>query len=209
MQNYELTERGKIIIAVIIAVLLLVLSVAILAVWNSSPPAEDPPQAYAPEPEPEESPTISDRPLPDGSGLDPLEPEGDVDDEPGVSEPPEETQPETPAEPLEIGPISLDRQEGVMYFAFSPELQDSLDDDTVAMLGEFISSPKNTGNIQIAIEMPNLPDDERATLVKALSDALAQHSNKQYDFVYITYRSGAENRTFEVRLSFLTVSNRK
>jgi len=159
---------------------------------------------------------ISNGPLPEGSGLDPTDdPEddenGDSGDKPengeqGSFDPPDEPPEDPPDEPVEelpvIGPISLDRAEGTMAFNFSPTTQDSLDEATVSMLSDFITSPRNTRNSQIVVEVPRAFEADSPVVLEAISKALAPHGVKEDDIIMTTYRTQANERSFEVRLSF-------
>jgi hypothetical protein len=205
-----MTERGKIVIAVILVMVCLVLPAIVLAVWawtGSSPPPEPPPQSAEPLPD-EPPPYISNGPLPNGSGLDPHDPpdlKPPEINESGSADPP----PEHDDYDLEYGPIYLNVSEGTMLFSFSPELQDSLDNDTALMLGDFLASPKNTTRAQVMVEMPNLSGDDTTALISAVSNALAQHGVTQENIVYLTQLKEAEERFFEVKLSFYVAPSRK
>lgn len=209
MGNYELTERGKIIIAVILVLLLLVLPSTILVVmsWDTSPPpADDPSHSIVPEPDPpDDSPVISDRPLPDGSGFNPDDPP-EIDDN---EDDPADTPEEQPYDLPEFGPISINRTDGTMLFLFAPELQDALDPETAALLGELIASPKKTDDAQIVIEIPLLSDEDTTKLISAIADAFAEHGITQRELAYIVYQSETEDRSHEVRLSIVDDTTRK
>ena len=227
MKSYELTERGKIIIAVILVILLLVLPSTILAVraWaGSAPPPDDQPVTAVPLPAtPDDDLPEIPEPLPDGSGSDPLEHEDDLTDDPAddeaddptddpVGEPEDQDPPQgdngetgssdTPEEQQEYGPVSLDISKGTMVFIFSPALQDTLDPETTAMLGEFITSPKNKTDTQIVVEMPDLSQEDTTTLVSAVTKAFAQHEIPRKDLVFKTLQTEAKGGPFEVMLSF-------
>ena len=240
MKGYEFTERGKIAIAVIIAILMITLAV-ILAVrfLNGTPPLDNQPQAS--ESGTADSPTdISNTPLPDGSGVDsndptnengehgsfdpqeelsedPEEPTLDSSPEPADSaqepseEPPEDeqTQENPPGRQPATGSASINRSLGTMSFSFSPSGQDSLDSDTVAMLEDFIASPRNTASSQIVIEIPQLSGNETSTIKSVVIDAFAKQGVAQSSLEFITYRSSSTDGSHDVRLSFSYPSNRK
>ena len=227
MKNYELTERGKIIIAVIMVILLVVLSFTILAIraWaGSAPPPDDPPVTAVPLPaSPDIAAPETSEPLPNGSGFNPLEPTDDPDDEPAddpVDEPADEPADEPTNQDLpesdngesgsydpthdeqKFGPVSLNLSKGTMVFIFSPDLQDALDDETTAMLGEFITSPKNTAGTQITVEIPNLSEEDFIATKDAVVKAFALHGVTQKDLVFTILRTGADGIYFEIMLSF-------
>jgi len=209
MRGYEFTERGKIIIAILIVILMLVIPSLILAIvaWNNSPPPVEPSRSTATDPD--ERPVISDRPLPDGSGFNPPEPTETGNGEHGSFDPPIEYPDDDPYEEAEIGPMNIDRTAGTMSFRFNPDLQDTLDADTVAMLGEFITSPRNTSSAQIAVEMPNLSEKDLSALIAAVTGAFAQHNINMDKLAFVNQQSGADERTFEVRLLLFTETYRK
>jgi len=227
VKSYELTERGKIIIAVILVILLLVLPSTILAIkaWaGTAPPPDDPPVTAAPLPAtPDDDLPEIPEPLPDGSGSDPLEPEDDPTDVPAddeaddpadypAVEPVEQDPPQSddgeagsygpPAEQQEFGPVSLDISKGTMVFLFSPALQDTLDSETTAMLGEFITSPKNKTDTQILVEMPALSQEDTTKVVSTVTKAFALYEVARKDLVFKTLQTKANEGPFEVMLSF-------
>jgi len=231
MNNYELTERGKIIIAVILVLLLLVLPSTILVVlaWdNTPPPTSDPPHTSEPDPD-NDSSVISDRPLPDGSGFNPDDssvdtpadtpPDNSVDtpDDNSIDTPSDDDSESGSFDPLpeqldevpEYGPVSINNAEGTMLFIFAPGLQDALDDMTVSMLGEFITSPKNTVDAVILIEIPLLSEENTTILISAIADAFAKHGVTQSELAYVVYQSDKDETTYEVTLSFYDDPNRK
>jgi len=230
MKGYELTERGKIAIAVVLAILLIILA-AILAirVWNSPTSPFDnqqqplePDYVYNP-------PEITIIPLPEDSDDDidsatengeqgsfdpPQEPtEGaaedlseeahdeDYEDEHSQSE----TQDDIPA----TESARFNRAAGTMTFRFSPSTQESLDADTIAMIGDFISSPRNTADSRIVVSMPQLPEKETAKIIAAVTDAFAQNGVTQRDLGFTVYNTGSGNDSYEIRLHFAQTTSRK
>jgi len=213
MYSYELTERGKIIIAIIIVILVFVLPSVILAInaWsNTAPPIEEPPRSEAPGTN--DTPAISNGPLPDGSGFDPNEPPEDNGDEQDSTEPPEEPvdpPSEEPVEPEEeqeevpeFGFVDLNQARGIMKFTFSPDHQVALDEDTISALADFVTSPRNTARAYISIETPTLSNEDSAIFKTALTDALTQHGVRANQLVFNANSSSAYERAFDVILSF-------
>jgi len=216
MYSYELTERGKIIIAIIVVVLLFLLPSVIFAVkaLNSAPPPiDEPPQSAAPDPG--ESPAISDGPLPDGSGFDPTPPPDEKDDGQDPYDPTEEsvdTPSEEPVEPVEpeeqqeevpeFGFVDLDVARGTMKFTFSPDHQIALDEDTISAIADFVTSPRNTARAHISIETPSLLNEDSAIFQTALTDALTQHGVRRDKLVFNANSSSTYDRAFDVILYF-------
>jgi len=227
VKSYELTERGKIIIAVVLVILLLVLPSTILAIkaWAGTvPPPDDPPVTAEPLPAtPNDDPPENSEPLPNGSGSSPHEPEDDPTDAPADDEadgptddsagqpmdhdPPQSDDGEAGSsdptdEQQEFGPVSLDISRGTMVFIFSPDLQDTLDPETTAMLGEFITSPKNKTDTQILVEMPSLSQEDTTTVISAVTNAFTRYDVTRKDLVFITLQTEVKEGSFEVMLSF-------
>ena len=200
MRGYDLTERGKIIIAVILVTLIFVIPALVLAVnaWNNTPETpEDPPQTETPE-DPQSG--ISNGPLPDGSGFTPVETPKPENGEQGSFDPPLDPPEEMPVP--EFGPVGIDQSAGTMSFMYAPDMQESLDGDTISMMGEFVSSPKNTAESQIIVELPDLSDDETSVLINAIADAFAQHDVVRDVLSYVVSPADSNERIFEVNLSF-------
>jgi len=215
MRGYELTDRGKVVIAVILVIIIFVIPATILAIraWAvSTPPPEDPRQSAEPLPLPADDtpPEIEDRPLPNGSGFNPLDPSNHDpsqtdSDETDLSDPPQDP----PLSQPEHGQAELNLAEGTMMFVFAPDIQDSLDDSTVSMLGKFLTSPHNTSNAKIAVEMPNLSEEDTSVLISALADAFSQHGVTQEKLVYAKNQTEPVERSFEVNLSYYLDPNEK
>jgi len=198
-----LTERGKIIIAIILVALIFVLPALILAVkaWNSSPPPPDiPSQDVQPDDSP---PKISDGPLPDGSGFNPTDPV--ENGEQGSFDPPVDP----PYEPPAFGPVSIDLTAGIMLFKFSPDHQDAIDEETFKMIGDFLRSPKNTAASRIAVEMPKLPEDDTSNLIAVITDVFASHNVSLEKLAFASLQSANTDGLLEVRLLFFTESYQK
>ena len=229
MRSYEVTERGKIVIAVILVLLIFVIpAIIFVAIAGASPPpppeAPEAPNASSVEPLPippeDTSPEVPDRPLPNGSGLTPHDPSnqeppkngddngddnGIGNNEPDATDPP----PETPAPQPEIEPARLNLNEGTMLFVFSPDSQDAMDDATVSMFGEFITSPRNTAGAMISIETPNLSDDDNVALKSAIADAFSRLGITRGRLVYIQSEAEPGEHSFEVKMSFYLTSSGK
>ena len=207
MNKYEITERGKIIIAVIVVAILIVLSIIVISISScsgTSPPA-DPPQAYDPTPG-DDDPTISNTPLPTpGSGFDPITPTPEPTPTPDPATPPPggngngngygDNYPE-------FGPVGLNLTEGTMLFIFAPSVQETLDEETVSMLKEFLTSPKNTPEAKVQVEMPNLQEDDTEHLLLAVASAFSNYNVNVNEIVYVKNATEVDGSSFEVSLSF-------
>jgi len=196
LRGYDLTERGKIIIAIILVALIFVLPAVVLALnaWsNANPPPDGPSQTVVPE---EPPPEISNTPLPNGSGFNPQDPPDSSSGEQGSFDPPTDPVVDIP----KFGPVSINSTAGNMIFRFAPGLQDALDAETLSMIGEFIKSPKNTSNARIAVEMPQLHEDDISKIITAVSNAFASLGIALEKLAFATYHSESEDGSYEVKL---------
>jgi len=215
---YEITERGKIIIAVVLVSVLIVMSTIILTINSCSGTSSinDPPQTFEPSSPPDDDPSISDGPLPTpGSGFDPTTP--DVTPTPTPTPTPTETPPSGNGgngngyndNYIDFGPVGLNLTEGTMQFIFSTSLQETLDDDTVTMLSDFLKSPKNTADAQVQVEMPNLTDDDVSILMSAVTKAFLTYNVSANDIVFVKNQNKVTEGSFEVKLSFYVAPDSK
>jgi len=208
IEGYELTERGKIIIAVALVFLLLVIPSAIIAFRTMSQPSEPSGDQGLSTPE-QLPPIVSEEPPPDESGAyppqspdpqDPHQPPEQPEDIPPESQ----TRPEPPTEqlPPEYGPTGGDPSQGTLSFLFSPDLQDDLDDETMSMLSEFLQSPRNTPDSQILVELPQLERETMEKIVIAVNSALASYGVSVQRVAVVIDPNELPQGAFEVHLSF-------
>jgi len=224
MTGYEFTERGKVIVVVlVIALLVIPAAVITFRVWNSQPLNPDDPGDHISQPTPGVS--HPDEQEPDDNIDDPDYPPGEGSGEQGSFDPPVEPPDEpdepddegdqghlgqpTEPEPPEIGPIDINLNAGTMAFMFAPELQDALDDDTFKMLGDFITSPRNTRNSVILVELPSLAPGEVTALTSVITDAFSQYGISRRDLTFETYQTDSTGSSFGVLLSFIETSSSK
>ena len=231
MKGYEVTERGKFIIVVlVIAILIIPATVVAFRVWNGSQPLPlNSPDDYISEPTPNGSepgdlePVVTENPPHDDNGLEPDDPPGESNGEQGSFDPPVEPPVEpddpgdddlppddvTPDEPPEIGLVNINRTGGTMSFMFAPDQQNALDSDTISTLGEFVTSPRNTDNSVILVEMPDLPASQKSALTAAIADAFSKQGITRSGLLFETYAAQSGDSSFEVRLSFVPSSSPK
>ena len=217
MYEYELTERGKILIAVVLVVLLLVMPSAFLIIKtmaaHPSQPMENPGMESTETPPPglqEQPPVISESPPPDGGGFSPPDNSGGSsppDDFPPieVSDPtdPDPADEPEPTPPPQFGPVGGDPFGGTLSFLFSPSLQNTLDAGTTSMLDEFLASPKNTQDRLIAVELPQLSDEDAEKIVSALVSAFSVRGVSEQQLTYIIRPDRSGRGAFIVNLSYI------
>jgi len=180
VRGYVLTERGKLLVAMLI-VLLIVLPTIIITVW-----------AVSREMPPSEPTTGSDETVQNDSSLASPEPVGD----------PTSDAPSTSQEAPDNDTVAFDYSAGTMTFQFAPDSQTELNDSTVAKINELLTSPKNTNDAQIAVEIPQLPDEETAALTNAIITAFADLEVSLSKVVFFVYTPDSGISTFDVNISF-------
>jgi len=171
VQRYVLTERGKLLVAMLI-VLLLVLPAIIIFV-RSSPETNN-----WDEPVPKSTPDLIQ--------LLPAAPENSNSDS--------------------NNPVNIDLDAGNMFFMFSPETQTTLDSNTTSAIGQLLTSPKNTDTSKIAVEIPQLSDDEAAVLTTAITNALSTHGVPLTDVVFFVYQPDQDIKTYKINIAFQSAS---
>jgi len=232
LKGYEITDRGKIIVAVVLVVVILTTAV-VLAVralnGNGSPyNPEGPPQIVDPGPgddDPHDDPNGDpingdgpDSPYPPGTENGeqvtgdpptepPVDPNGETGDDP--TDEPGGDAVDGPGDgpvqiPPEVGPVSINRTEGTMSFMFAPSVQNTLDSNSSLMLKEFIDSPMNTQDTQLVVEMPHLSESEVTTLIRAITSAFSEYGVAQRDITFLVYQpdTTSDSIVYEVRMSF-------
>ena len=207
MEGYELTDRGKIVLTVILAVLLFFLPAAILifSAIASQPPDipvnEDSKASAAPPPQSETPPpVITESPPPSGGGFNPPDTSPPTDGGAGEQEPPASTD---PSPPPGTGQSVVDPIEGTLSFFFSPNEQNNLDAGTSSMLDEFLGSLKNTQDSIIAIETPKLTDEISDVFIPVITGALESRGVEDNRIAYITDQRIPLADAFEVNLSYV------
>jgi len=238
VKGYEFTSRGKITIAALLVLIVLVIPSVIVSIvaLASSDEQGDPPSIAEITPHPTETPSEdpTDRPPQNDGGLgavmqpsdedadsDDIENEDDVEDAPEeydeTEQPPDLTDDsdssdgsdESVQDPPEEGLVGLNVAAGTMAFIFFPDMQTTLDLQTASRLGDFLSSPQNVENARIIIEIPHMHETARANIINALTTALESYGVARHDIVFFTTTETAEGESFEVRLSFHRETNRK
>ena len=199
MERYELTDRGKIIITVVLVVLLLFLPAAILLYTAMTSQASQLPEnsdsqaSFTPPSPPIETPNppITESPPPNGGGFNP----------PDVS-PPNGQEPDRPPG---AGQNSVNPIEGTLSFLFSTNLQSALDAETSSMLDDFLTSPKNTPQSIVAVETPQLPFEVFEVFMPVIDKAFADRGVVSNRIAYIADMSvPLADGPFEVNMSYIT-----
>jgi len=102
--------------------------------------------------------------------------------------------------------ITMDVNEGIMTFLFSPELQTTLDENTASAIGQLLTSPKNTNGAKLAVEIPQLADDKTAVITTAILNTLNSHEVPLSDIIFFVYQPDTDIKEFKINISFQPVS---
>jgi len=190
MQRYIITERGKLLIAILI-IFVLFLTALILVIWLLTRDIST------------EIPVIGSSDLPQNSlGLSASESTPEIPyDSPQVSPGGDCNGSLSPDSSL-AGPIAFDLDAGLLTFLFTPDTQDALGEDTVSMIGELLKSPKNVNGAMIAVEIPLLSDDETAMLTTAVTDVFEEYNVPLGYVIFLVYQPEPYLKTFTVSISF-------
>ena len=100
------------------------------------------------------------------------------------------------------GPIALDVDNGLLTFLFMPGVQTSLDENTISMIGELLTSPLNTSEAKIAVEIPQLPDNDAAVLTAAIINAFDIYLVPISKITFFVYILSSDIDVCEINISF-------
>ena len=206
MEDYELTDRGKIVITIVLVVLLLFLPAAILlytamAGQPSQTPENPGSQALVTTENPD--PSITESPPPNGGGFNP----GDASPQ-DVGEVETQKPPplflQTPPKPTGSGQGIVNAIEGTLSFNFSPDVHSALSTETSLLLDAFLISPKNKPDSIVAVESPQLELKDSEKLVSVVNSALSTRGVPLNRIEYIMNETVPEADFFEVSMSYTT-----
>ena len=178
MHSYELTERGKIALAILIAIVILTVSIILAVLTFRNNASETTP--------PEVANNIS---APDLNEIEPQPPEpgGFTPSDDSSDEPSDYTPEIDPLDeysndysnidnqrPNNIGNPTVNLTTGRFTFFFSLNIQTSLDYETGLMLDKFLTSPRNIPSSIIAIETPKLSNEDTTSFMSVITGALGE-----------------------------------
>ena len=202
MHRYELTERGKIAIAIVLVVLfLLIPSVIMLLKSMANQPAQ-------PEDDPEQSTSGSRPPVtvvvtPPSSNITPESPPPTG----GGFNPPEVIPSESVAPEGEddIEQPVFNPDEGTLQFLFSPDKQEALGPGVTSMLIRFLSVPANTKDSLIAVELPKLADADMDKAIDVITDAFIPLGVEEQKLAFIVHTEEGDviEEPYEIKLSYI------
>ena len=218
MHSYELTERGKIVIAIILVVLILVLPAAILAYKAWAQPAQPPEnsntggtgsvQPVSPD---TSSPIVAISPPPNGGGfnppgISPTDDDGEPDDTGNTPDTSDTSDiPDTPDTPPPVSNRpSVDPTEGTLSFFFSPDQQHAPDAETTSAFSVFLSSNKNTPDSLISVEIPKASREDSDIVITAVISAFAELGVNTQKLSFVTVSSKSTEGPMQIHLSYIT-----
>jgi len=174
MRHYVLTERGKIMVASLIAFFLILPSL-ILVIWVL-------PKVSSP------------NDLPDGQNT------GDDSNPDSVHILPGDNDGTTPGDQPSTVLRTFDFENGILSFIYIPESQIVIDENITSMIGELISSPQNIEGSKFSVEIPQLLDGDTAILTTAIINAFNTYGIKIGDIVFYVYLPRESAQTFEIKM---------
>ena len=226
MKGYRLTDRGKIVVTILIVFIFLFLPAAILIFSARAEPPANPP-ANQNSSDTLSPPSINEPPLSGEAGINSVQPPPSASTnstpEPSLSAP--LTQSPAPPEqggssagnsvqPPDLSPSAFNPDEGTLSFFFSTSSADKLDDNTAFLLDDFLSLPKNTPDSTIAVETPHISPEYFQEFSSMIVSALTDRGIPQQRIAFITRSEtaqsapGSDNLTFEVNLSYIIHSRK-
>lgn len=202
MRDYELTDRGKILIAVVIAVLFLLIPAGILvfSAFADRPPNEPDAEASGAPPasnvEADPSQPLN-SPPPTGGDFNPpdVQPTESGDSQTDVKD---------PADPVDAGlVIGGNPSEGTLSFLFLPGASDTLDDETLAALDMFVSAPWNSDKNRIVVELPHAPGNAEDMVISAIISAFSERGILEQRLVFIVSPDSMEDGLITVNMYYV------
>ena len=216
MKGFVLTDRGKIFVAIVVVIPILILSIilAVLAFTSDKTPPDDDGQAYIP-------PTDITPQPPVNGGFDPPkdiidDPDDDDKDPTGCGSDDDDTtnddkddddkdnDNDTDVTPPDVvsNPI-LNLTTGALSFSFSPKLQTALDKDTSTMLDQFLLSKRNVPENDIAVETPKLSSNDTTLFMNVITSALKERNVNTSRIVHIVDPKIPLSDNFEVVVYYI------
>jgi len=192
VQRYVLTERGKLLIAMLV-VLFIILPTILVIVWVVT--HREPHDEYH-----EGSNNIQQ----DGSLIPSEQSNGHVNpDYSGQDARNNSSAADALQDDAANEVIAFDLSAGTMTFRVTAGMQVSLDASTVSKIGELLTSSQNTTNSKIVVEIPQLSENESRAVTTAITDAFETHEVPLSDIVFFVYSPpDSHSQIFDINISF-------
>ena len=94
----------------------------------------------------------------------------------------------------------LDVDAGVFKFLYTPGSQNTLGEDIIALIGDLLTSPKNTDDAKIAVEIPQLADEDAIMLTVAVSDAFIANDVPLSRITFYVYITEPDMESYELTI---------
>jgi len=175
VRKYELTGRGKLVIAMLI-VFLIILPLVLIIIWAVTPHEAD-----------FDEPIYNINQNENGPASDDSLPEADLDfddNDNGFSD--------------DHSIADFD----TVTVSFSPGSQTDFDEDAVLLIGEFLLSELNAGDNGIIVEIPQLSDGEALVLTTALIDVFDGFDVALSRVVFFLYNAEHDTGMYEIILKY-------
>jgi len=184
VRGYELTGRGKFLVAVLIIVILLTI-LAFTPIFRglsrNTPPDDSPHDQDIHQNDATPAPVAPERDSETDSCDVPASQNGSNDDS-----------------------AVIDIDAGILTFQFSPASQKTLSDSTLSMIGELAKSQKYTADSMFTVEIPQLSDDDDAVrLTTAIIEAFTSFDVPLGDIILFIYKAESGAATFEIKISLV------
>ena len=213
MRNFELTERGKIVLAVIIVIPILILSI-ILAILAFS---GDPPNPSSPDAKNEgltqdqieiliEPPDNGGFPPPDDEDEFASQQPPDIAVDPSDNDAPDEADDNNNEDtdlPDDIGSPTVNLTAGTFTFYFSINHQSAPDRESLILLDMFLSSSKNKPDSIIAIITPRLSADDNTAFMTIMTSVLGERNIPSDRIMQIIDPAIPLGEFFEINMSYI------
>jgi len=98
--------------------------------------------------------------------------------------------------------IVFDLESGIMTFIYTPESQTDLEESTIAKIRELLSSPQNTENSIISVEIPQLSDYDTEMLSNTIINAFESLEVSLSVIIFNIYQPDPNIKKYEIVISF-------
>ena len=176
---------------------------------NAAAAGASPPFVVEPTP-----PEVKNSPPPDGGGFNPpsatpadespsSDGDGDGDDSrentdsTGIGD-------EDPVRTPENGQNSVDPLEGTLTLTLSPDMPGAADPEVTTLIGVFLSSPKNTLNSAIAVEISGITDEDAKKLIETVTESFAAQGVEGQRMLFSTTPSVSPDETIILNMRYIT-----
>jgi len=187
LQGYIITERGKWVIAILILVVIIIPSVIFtVRFFTLRATINEPQNNLHEEQKTGDGISSSEPPEEIGSGSDSSPANGNYSSDASL--------------PILTNLISYDLDAGIIIFTFTPGQITSLDDNTASKVGELVLSPLYREETKIAVEIPQLADNDISVLTTAINNTLTSFDVSLNDIIFFIYQPEQEMQEYIIKI---------